>query len=244
MEEDTSSFPDPEEAGPDGALCGGGNLSPLLLLDAYLHGIYPCFSPGDDPVWWCPDPRCVLLPDDFHISRRSRRKIAAQNFRLTINCAFEQVLEACAQAPRPTEGDWIGDEIIEAYALLHKHGLAYSVEAWQDEKLVGGLYTVVLKPVLFGESMFHHVTEASRAALCGLVSFAKWRHFTLIDCQQNSAHMLRMGANLWPRKKFSAFLATNLGSLPGLLRKIAAMSEDSPRYAYNAANETWRKIEI
>lgn len=238
-----SVFPDPEAADADGLTAFGGNLSPHFLLDAYAHGIYPLFSPGETPLWWCPDPRCVLLPVNFHISDRSRRKIDAQNFCLTINFAFSEVIAACAGPRKKELGAWIGEDIIEAYTFLHRHGLAYSVETWQEGKLVGGLYGVVLKPVFFGESMFHRVTEASRAALHGLVDFMLWRGFTLIDCQQNSAHMLRMGATLWPRHEFLAFLAENLGSLKFIYNKVGMHSgmERAPRYVYDSSRREWRQ---
>lgn len=243
MEEDTSIFPNPDEADPEGLVAYGGRLDPYFLLDAYAHGLYPLFSPGETPLWWSPDPRCVLLPADFHISRRSNRKIAAQNFQLTINHAFSEVIAACAEPRREALGDWIGDEIIEAYTLLHRLCVAFSFETWQENKLVGGLYGVVLKPVFFGESMFHRETEASRAALCGLVNFLKWRDFTLIDCQQDSPHMLKMGATLWPRSRFLQYLSFSLGSLKGIFNKINSFSESGkiPRYSYDDKTELWRK---
>ena len=208
--ERSSAFPYPDSADPDGLLAIGGNLSPLMLLDAYTHGIYPLFSPGEPVLWWCPDPRCVLLPDNFHISARSRRKIAAQKFRLTINHAFSGVIRACAEPRGDLHGDWIGQDIIRAYTRLYDMKLAFSVEAWQGEQLVGGLYGVALKPIFFGESMFHRVTEGSRAALCGLVSFLEQRHYTMIDCQQDSPHMRRMGATLMKRSEFVDFLDEKL----------------------------------
>lgn len=239
-----SIFPDPEKADADGLTAIGGSLSPPILLDAYAHGIYPVFAPGETPLWWCPDPRCVLLPDNFHISARSRRKIAAQNFSITVNFAFSDVIRECGAQTRKDPGAWIGKDIISGYTFLHKLGLAYSVETWQDGELVGGLYGVVLKPIFFGESMFHRVTEASRAALCGLVDFLQWRGYTMIDCQQNSPHMRRMGAVLWPRHEFLEYLAAKLGPMSSVYARARQhfKAPYSPRFVYNCESGIWRRF--
>lgn len=208
-------FPAPEAAPGDAPLCMGGDLGPVRLLAAYSRGIFPWYGPGLPVLWWSPDPRCVLPLDEFHLPRRSARRLRVSAFKLTLDLAFGRVIRACA-APRPCHGaqpsgTWITAEMIAAYERLHALGYAHSVEAWRGDALVGGLYGVALGRAFFGESMFHTEPEASRAALAGLVGLLRRRGVWLLDCQQATPHMERMGAQLVPRSEFLRALASALG---------------------------------
>lgn len=196
-------FPPVEQARQDGLLCSGGDLRPERLLAAYSRGIFPWYGPGLPILWWSPDPRCVMPLEAFHVPSRSARALRAHAFTLTHNAAFDRVIRACA-APRHGEsGTWIVPAMINAYERLHRLGYAHSIESWDSQgRLVGGLYGVALGRAFFGESMFHTVSEASRAALVGLVSLLRMRHTLLLDCQQATPHMLRMGGQLLPRTLF------------------------------------------
>lgn len=177
-----------------------------MLLDAYRQGIFPWPHPGYPLLWFSPDPRCLLFPDRFHISRRSSRKIRNSGFQITFNKVFTKVLQSCALPRKDGAGTWITPQMNEAYTRLHKAGYAQSVEVWQEGRLVGGLYGVCMGRAFFGESMFHAVPEASRAALQTLVGEALRLGFLFIDCQQATPHMLAMGATSVPREKFLALL--------------------------------------
>lgn len=203
-----SPFPDPRTAAGEMPLAQGGDLSPELLLHAYSRGIFPWFSEGEPILWWSPDPRCVLLPQGLRVSASLRRQMRRPQWSIRVNTAFEQVIAACAQTPRPGQGGtWITPQIKEAYCRLHALGYAHSIEAYWEGQLVGGLYGVALGTAFFGESMFHHRTDASKIALVGLVEVLMQRGFTLIDCQQASAHLLSLGAEVWPRSRFLDTLA-------------------------------------
>lgn len=208
-------FPDPLKAPASGPLCMGGDLSPVRLLAAYSRGIFPWYGPGQPLLWWSPEPRCVLPLTDFHLPRRSRRSLRASGFTLTFDAAFGRVISACA-SPRPGQeaGTWITPEMLTAYERLNSYGYAHSVETWRDGKLVGGLYGVALGRAFFGESMFHTVSEASRAALAGLVALLRRRGALLLDCQQATPHMERMGAQLLPRSVFQELLELSLAPEP------------------------------
>lgn len=192
-------FPNPENAPASGLLAAGGDLLPQTLLTAYAHGIFPWYGEGDPILWWSPDPRCALWLDQFRISRRSQRKIRHSNFTCSCDTAFGAVISACAAR---SEGTWLLPEMQAAYLRLHELGYAHSVEIWQEQKLVGGVYGLALGQVFFGESMFRRASEASRAALCGLVALLRQKDFRLLDCQQASPHMLAMGACQLPRAVF------------------------------------------
>lgn len=188
-------FPDPEEADPDGLLAVGGDLSPTRLLTAYSNGIFPWYSDDSPILWWSTNPRLILLPEDFHMPRSLRRVLNKGAFSFTLDTDFEGVISGCAGSERPDqEGTWIVPEMVEAYCLLHELGYAHSVEAWQGDTLVGGLYGISLGSAFFGESMFYTVPDASKAAFATLVLQLKAWGFTLIDCQQTTKHLLRFGA--------------------------------------------------
>ncbi len=179
---------------PNGLLAVGGDLSPARLVGAYRHGIFPWFNADQPILWWCPDPRAVLFPEHLHISRSLAKLIKKKPFHITVDRDFEAVLRGCA-APRPYEtGTWITPDMHQAYLKLHHMGFAHSVEAWQEGRLVGGLYGVAIGRVFFGESMFSRVNNASKVAFTYLVDQLKAWRYTLIDCQVSSAHLHTLGA--------------------------------------------------
>jgi len=196
-------FPSPQLAPKEGLLAVGGDLSRERLLLAYRMGIFPWFGEDEPILWWCPDPRLVLYPENLNISKSLKKVIKQGRFTVTMDQAFEQVIRACAdirvQNDEPT---WIVDAIIEAYGDLHTSGVAHSVEAWVDGNLAGGLYGVALGKCFFGESMFTRVTNASKVAFVHLVDFLTAFAFKLIDCQVPTAHMVRFGARTIPRGLF------------------------------------------
>ncbi|MBN2332375.1 MAG: leucyl/phenylalanyl-tRNA--protein transferase [Deltaproteobacteria bacterium] len=201
------NFPPPQMAEPSGLLAIGGDLSTERLLQAYARGIFPWYSAGDPLLWWSPDPRTIIIPDEFHCSRRLRRLIRQQVYTIRADTAFAEVVEACAGIPRAHEqGTWITPEMQSAYCRLHKAGFAHSIEAWQREELVGGLYGVSLGRGFFGESMFSHTSNASKTALAALVeTLASW-HYLFIDCQFTTAHLSTLGAREIPRQRYLALL--------------------------------------
>jgi leucyl/phenylalanyl-tRNA--protein transferase len=201
-------FPPPEEAEPDGLLAVGGDLSAERLLLAYAQGIFPWYSEGLPILWHSPDPRMVLLPAELHVSRSLRKAVARAPYGLTLDRAFREVIEACADCERPgQEGTWITVEMVEAYVALHELGFAHSVEAWHEGELAGGLYGVSLGRVFFGESMFAWRSDASKIAFVTLIEqLGRWR-FELVDCQVYTEHLERFGAVEWPRERFLEALA-------------------------------------
>jgi leucyl/phenylalanyl-tRNA--protein transferase len=188
---------------PNGLLCAGGDLSPERLLDAYSHGIFPWFSEGDPILWWSPDPRMVLFPEELKVSRSLRKAVDRGPYETRFDTAFRDVIAECS-APRDGQaGTWIVPEMIDAYTRLHELGFAHSVESWRDGELVGGLYGIALGDVFFGESMFSRATDASKVALVRLVEHLRGRGCRMIDCQQNTAHLASLGAREIPRKAFA-----------------------------------------
>ncbi len=206
------AFPPVELASKDGLLCIGGDLSPQRLLRAYARGIFPWYSQGTPIVWWAPDPRAVLPLDAVHVPRRLARRLRTHPFTITVNRVFPEVIRQCARVHQPQgETGWLLPEMVAAYTLLHRLGYAHSFEAWSaDGRLVGGLYGVGIGRAFFGESMFHTESDASRAALLGLVAFLRQRGCTLLDCQQHTENMARMGCIEIPRTAFMAALAEAL----------------------------------
>jgi len=196
-------FPHPGFSDPDGLLAVGGDLSLERLIAAYSQGIFPWYGPGSPILWWCPDPRLVLFPEELHISRSLRRTLNAKRFKVTVNQAFEEVISWCAKVRRKDGcGTWLVPEMIEAYIRLHEQGYAHSFEAWQEDRLVGGVYGVSLGRAFFGESMFHLVSNASKVALVYMVQYLREHSFHFLDCQQTTNHMLRFGAREISRDEF------------------------------------------
>jgi leucyl/phenylalanyl-tRNA--protein transferase len=200
---DEPVFPPPDYADPSGLLAVGGDLSKERLLEAYRLGIFPWYSDDQPILWWSPDPRLVLDLKDFKISRSLRKTLKKGVFEVTFDHAFEEVIQACAVAPRAAQnGTWITEEMQEAYINLHGLGYAHSVESWFGGKLAGGLYGVSLGKSFFGESMFHLKTDASKVALATLVEKLKSWDFHFIDSQMTTEHMVRLGAKELPRRIF------------------------------------------
>ena len=198
-----------------GLLCAGGNLSVETLSCAYEHGIFPWFSNDQPILWWSPDPRLVLEMANFklHPSLKKTLKKFSQtkHCEIRVDTAFDQVISACSNSPRRGQGGtWIVPQMINAYAALHRAGVAHSVETWVDGQLLGGLYFVAVGQAVFGESMFHRATNASKIALAALVCMC--RHFGVqqIDCQQNTPHLVSMGATEIPRNTFADWLAMSV----------------------------------
>jgi len=230
-------FPDVELAwdqGSDapGLLAAGGDLSVRSLKDAYGHGIFPWFSPGQPVLWWSTDPRMVLQVQNFRLHRSLRKTI--RNFserpecEIRVDFDFAQVIESCAVAPRNGQrGTWIVPQMVAAYRKLHHAGLAHSVETWVNGRLVGGLYCVALGQAVFGESMFAHETDASKIALSALVCFCLAHGIQMIDCQQNTRHLASLGAVEIPRDRF-------LGHIHG------AQALPSPRWHFETLY--WQSI--
>lgn len=202
-------FPSPDLAllEPDGLLAAGGNLKPDTLLQAYKQGIFPWYSQNQPVLWWSPDPRCVLYPEKLHISRSLKRTLNQAPYTIRENTAFEQVMIECA-APRETDnkettGTWITEAMIEAYCELHELGHAHSIECWQENKLVGGIYGLQIGQVFFGESMFSHTKDASKVAMVYLCETQKPRpKLKLIDAQVYSEHLESLGAECIDRYDF------------------------------------------
>lgn len=204
-------FPSPEDAGPEGLLAVGGDLSLKRLLLAYHLGIFPWYDNGSPILWWSPDPRCVLEPRQLQISQSLSKVIKKERFRITLDQEFDRVIRGCAEARRPGgEGTWIVEEMVRAYIRLHHAGFAHSVESWCEGELVGGLYGVSLGRVFFGESMFYRMENASKVALVYLVRLLEQWRFDLIDCQVTTANLLRFGAREIPRRRFLQLLDKSL----------------------------------
>jgi leucyl/phenylalanyl-tRNA--protein transferase len=200
---DQPVFPDPEHADADGLLAVGGDLSPQRLLLAYAQGIFPWYSENAPILWWSPDPRLILEPSRIHVPRRLERMLRQGRFRLTLDTVFERVITGCADTPRNgARGTWIVPEMHAAYCRLHELGFAHSIEAWDGDDLAGGVYGVALGGAFFGESMYYCRPDASKAALVTLVRALERAGFTLFDCQQTTAHMLRFGGFEVPRSEF------------------------------------------
>ncbi len=195
-------FPALDQASSDGLLAVGGDLSPERLRCAYSRGIFPWFEEGQPILWWSPDPRCVLYPEQFKTSRSLKKTIQQASFSVTYDQTFEKVISACAAPRQQQRGTWITSDMHDAYCKLHESGCAHSVEVWQDSELVGGLYGIALGRVFYGESMFSRVSNASKFALKSLCEHLATKNYHLIDCQLESAHLLSLGAQIIPRAQF------------------------------------------
>ncbi len=179
---------------PNGLLAVGGCLSTTRLMNAYKQGIFPWFNPDEPILWWSPNPRLILTPTELKLSRSLAKTIRQQRFQLTVDKAFSEVIEACSATRHYIEGTWISEEMKQAYNQLHLQGIAHSAEAWQEGKLVGGLYGVALGQVFFGESMFYRQTDASKVVFAQLVKQLHLWGYQLIDCQVHSDHLSSLGA--------------------------------------------------
>ncbi len=200
------NFPPVHLAEPDGLLAMGGDLSPERLLHAYKHGIFPWYE-GDTILWWCPDPRFVLFPDELKISKSTRALLKKEEFEFTVNKAFADVIHQCKAIKRPgQQGTWITPEVEKAYCKLHELGHAHSAELWQDGNLAGGLYGIKIGKVFFGESMFSRVSNASRIAFTRYVQLLMEEGIQLIDCQVYTEYLESFGACMISRKEFSSLL--------------------------------------
>ena len=196
-------FPPPHFAEKSGLLAVGGDLSPKRLLAAYQEGIFPWYSEDDPILWWSPDPRLVLYPNDLIVSKSLKKFLKKNKFHITMDKAFEDVITSCASIrTEKGEGTWIVSEMKSGYVKLFKSGYAHSVEVWLGKKLVGGLYGIAIGQCFFGESMFSRETNASKVAFVHLVAFLKDHSFKLIDCQVRTEHLMRFGAKEIPRTQF------------------------------------------
>ena len=203
-------FPPAEEADDDGVLAVGGDLQPERLLLAYRLGIFPWYE-GDVPVWWHPDPRFVLFPPHIYISKSMQQVLRRNIFQFTTNTAFEQVISNCSTTPRNgQDGTWINAAVQQAYTHLHHLGYAHSFEAWQNNQLVGGLYGIKLGNIFFGESMFSHATNASKAAFIWAVQHLKQLGVVLVDCQVYTPHLESLGAVFITRNNFLDILKAQI----------------------------------
>ena len=205
---DRSAFPDVELAmtDPNGLLAVGGDLSTERLLIAYRSGIFPWYSAGQPMMWWSPNPRSVLFLNSLRISRSLKKSLRNLDYELRLNSNFDQVLKNCATSRRDGLGTWITIEMASAYTRLHRAGHAHSIEVWQGNKLVGGLYGIGIGKIFFGESMFSRVNDASKIALTALVKHLQQHHFAFIDCQVESPHLTSLGARGIERTQFIKYL--------------------------------------
>jgi len=200
-------FPSPHLSSHEGLLAVGGDLSVKRLLLAYSLGIFPWYSEGEPILWWSPEPRLVLYPDELKVSRSLNKIIKKGAFKVTMDRAFEEVISECARVRLENqEGTWIVDDMVSAYCRLHATGFAHSVEAWSGDRLAGGLYGVSLGKCFFGESMFTRVTDASKVAFVALTRQLERWDFPLIDCQVHTGHLESLGASMMPRQQFSRIL--------------------------------------
>ena len=205
---DALLFPSPEQASDEGIVAVGGDLKPERVMLAYRKGIFPWFESDDFLLWWSPDPRMVLFPDQVKISKSMRAVLRKKQFEVTFNKAFDDVVEACAKVKRfGQNGTWITPGLMEVYSTLHTQGHAHSVEVWEESVLVGGLYGIDLGTVFCGESMFSKANNASKVALISLAKELKKNKYKLIDCQVPTQHLASMGAESIPRTEFLTYLS-------------------------------------
>lgn len=198
-------------AEPNGLLMAGASLAPERLLAAYYSGIFPWYEQGEPVLWWSPDPRCILLPERIRIRRSLAKRLKRQDYTVTDNQAFRQVMQQCAAPRRDSFGTWITQDMVDAYCELHRRGHARSVEVWQNGELVGGLYGIALQQLFVGESMFSRASDASKVAL---VHLAQGGQYQMIDCQLATDHLLSMGAENISRASYLARLRSLAGSSP------------------------------
>lgn len=204
LSKDHFSFPDPTQAldDPDGLLAIGGCLSVSRLKNAYGQGIFPWFSEYEPIMWWSPSERGIIELDEFHVSKSLRKYLRKNPVRVTINNAFDEVIEACQQQRIDNEGTWITEEMLNAYKKAHREGVAHSIEIWDNSNLVGGLYGIMQQGVFCGESMFHHQTNCSKLAMWALVNWLKRHNAHFIDCQLENPYLISLGEKVLPRTEF------------------------------------------
>ncbi len=232
--ESADSFPPPELAlvEPNGLLCAGADLAPATLLRAYRDGIFPWYSAGQPILWWSPDPRMVLVPGEFRISRSLRRTLRRGAYQIRLDSDFPAVIRACAGTRRKGQsGTWITGAMQSAYSALYELGYAHSVETWVDGTLVGGVYGLAIGRMFYGESMFSHASNASKIALAHLARFLDARGCGLIDCQMNTPHLASLGAREIPRGDFIA-----------RLRELTAAAPANGRWPEDGARQVWVRI--
>lgn len=214
---------------PNGLLCAGGDLSPQRLMDAYQRGIFPWYAHGEPILWWSPDPRMVLCPGEFHVSRSLRRVLRGGGFVVKLDNDFAAVIRACAETPRSDQaGTWITPDMQRAYLKLFQLGMAHCVETWVDGQLAGGLYGVAIGRMFYGESMFARVTDASKIAAAHLARFLEEEGFGMIDCQMTTRHLASLGAREIPRTLFLA-----------RLRSLVGVAWQPGRWATDALSQPW-----
>ena len=207
FDENRFHFPPLHHADAEGLLLIGGRVTTKRVLEAYRKGIFPWYSEDEIPLWWSPDPRFVLFPEELHVSHSMQKILRKNVFEFRINTAFEQVIEACATVPRKRQdGTWITKEMKDVYTALFHQGFAHSAEAWKDGELVGGMYGIRIGKVFFGESMFSKVSNASKFAFLRTVKHLKETSVQLIDCQVYTEHVESLGARLIPREEFVKLL--------------------------------------
>lgn len=235
------AFPATSEAldDPNGLLAAGGDLSWQRILSAYCEGVFPWFNEEDPILWWSPNPRTVVFPDELHISRSLQKKLKKNIFEVTFDHCFEDVMRACA-APRSYADDtWISEDIIQSYCELHARGFAHSVEVWHKEKLVGGLYGLALGKVFFGESMFSCMTDASKTGFVYLVQQLQQWNFQVIDCQVASDHLFSLGAREINREKFKSLIKqhSNCQEINSLILQSSSLKNERD-------TDNWATIEL
>lgn len=223
----TDRFPDPRDAlaAPNGLLAFGGDLSPQRLLAAYSRGIFPWYGEREPILWWSPDPRCVFRTETARINRSLRRQLSGKHWQLTVDHAFDAVIRACAAPRADDSGTWLVPAMIDAYEQLHQLGHAHSVEVWDGERLVGGIYGVAMGRLFCGESMFSAESGGSRIALIALARLLREMDFPLIDTQVSNPHTLGLGAFEIPREEFLREVA-RLSQLPG---RVGSWADLTPR---------------
>lgn len=215
--DEQSAFPPLNQAltNPNGLIAIDGELTSKRLLEAYSHGIFPWFSEGEPIMWWSPDPRMVLFPQELKVSNSLKKTIKKQIFEVKTNTAFREVITACSQVKRPNQaGTWINHDMVKAYCRLHALGHAISSECWLNNKLVGGCYGVIIGKMFFGESMFHTHTDASKVAFVHLVDYLKRQDVGMIDCQMNTPLLASFGGRELPRETFSQNLRMLVNYIP------------------------------
>lgn len=212
LKRDSLDFPALDKAlrTPNGLLAAGGDLTAERLVQAYRHGCFPWFEAGQPILWWTPDPRTVLFPEELHLSRSLSKCLRQGRYRVTFDQAFAAVIQACAAPRSYAEGTWITDSMQAAYLQLHRQGIAHSVEVWHGEELVGGLYGLAMGTLFFGESMFSRADNASKVGFATLVTRLKAWGFVLIDCQMPTRHLHSFGARAIARSEFAGYLTAHL----------------------------------